>query len=196
MTLLVGPAVAGITNVLTICVAYFVTRRESMCGDHPECCRRDDIVVLTSAARRVWSPFGSALAGLLFVDYLTRGLMGYAFATVGALVASTTAQVRGASDVFECVVCLVSSIFLQWISIVLCIATCVCAPVETDCNVVVNAPELSKNSGYTAARNPILATGNCDTLEGCPNPFNRLIYLVPEKNTASLGVHAPIELNR
>ena len=120
---LVGPAIAGISGVLTICVAYFVARREAICGNHPEFCRRDDIVVLTSAARSVWSPFGYALAGLHFVDYLSRGLMGYVFASVGALVASTTAQVRGASNVLEYTVCLVSSFFLQCVSIALCMAT-------------------------------------------------------------------------
>ena len=46
-----GPAVAGITGVLTICVACFVAPREATCGEHPEFCRRDDIACWPGSCR-------------------------------------------------------------------------------------------------------------------------------------------------
>jgi L-2-hydroxyglutarate oxidase LhgO len=39
------------------------------------------------------------------------------------------------------------------------------------------------------------AKGNYYKLEGVPTPFRMLIYPVPEKNTAGLGVHATLDLN-
>ena len=119
---LVFPAIACVAAPLVTCIAFFVARREAVCVDHPEFCQRDDVVVLTSAALSAWSPFQYALAGVHFVDYLTRGMLGYFFATVGGLAASTVANVRGASSALEYAVWLVTSVLLRWISLALCLA--------------------------------------------------------------------------
>eukprot|EP00750_Incisomonas_marina_P016471 INCI19132.27.p1 GENE.INCI19132.27~~INCI19132.27.p1 ORF type:complete len:465 (+),score=66.78 INCI19132.27:490-1884(+) len=119
---LVFPAIACVAAPLVTCIAFFVARREAVCVDHPEFCQRDDVVVLTSAALSAWSPFQYALAGVHFVDYLTRGVLGYFFATVGGLAASTVANVQGASSALEYAVWLVTSVLLRWISLALCLA--------------------------------------------------------------------------
>ena len=72
-------------------------------------------------------------------------------------------------------------------------------PMEVDCDVLVNAaglfaPELANISGLAESPEPYFAKGNYYKLEGCSNPFRRLIYPVPEKNTAGLGVHATLDL--
>lgn len=72
-------------------------------------------------------------------------------------------------------------------------------PMEVDCDVLVNAaglfaPDLASASGVTECPEPYFAKGNYYKLEGCSNPFRRLIYPVPEKNTAGLGVHATLDL--
>eukprot|EP00750_Incisomonas_marina_P016476 INCI19132.34.p1 GENE.INCI19132.34~~INCI19132.34.p1 ORF type:complete len:453 (+),score=61.65 INCI19132.34:125-1483(+) len=124
---LLGPAIKCGVAVLAACVAYFVTRREAVCRDHPEFCQRDDVLVLTSAALSAWSPLQYALAGLHFVDYMTRGALSYCVATVGGLAASTVAHVRGASNVLEYAVWLVTSVLLRWIGVALCMAILVLA---------------------------------------------------------------------
>ena len=72
-------------------------------------------------------------------------------------------------------------------------------PMELACDIFVNAaglhaPELARRSGFDAPT-PHFAKGNYYKLDGCVNPFNRLIYPIPEKNTAGLGVHATIDLD-
>ena len=73
-------------------------------------------------------------------------------------------------------------------------------PMEMECDVIVNAaglfaPEVAKHAGDPDAPKPFFAKGSYFKLEGTRSPFSKLIYPVPEKNTAGLGVHATIDLN-
>jgi L-2-hydroxyglutarate oxidase LhgO len=74
-------------------------------------------------------------------------------------------------------------------------------PLTLACDAFVNCAGLSATqlsraitAGLPPPPTPFYAKGNYYALQGCPSPFKRLVYPVPEAGAAGLGVHATINL--